>query len=59
MKIQQLTGSAGMPPAPRMAGSVSPSAPTLPPGPEQVQQAVEQIQRAVSIVAQNLLFTVD
>jgi len=60
MKIQQLTGSAGMPqalPAPRATGSVSP--PALPPGPEQVQQAVEQIQRVVSLVAQNLLFSVD
>ena len=61
MNIQQLTGSAGPQPlpAPRVMGSASLPASTPPPRPEQVQQAVEQIQRVVSLVAQNLQFTVD
>ena len=58
----QLTGSGGMPQpssAPRVTGPAPPPVPLLPPGPEQVQQAVEQIQRVVSLVAQILLFMVD
>ena len=62
MNIEQLTGSGVIPqssPAPRVTGSASPPVSAPPPGPEQVQQAVEQIQRVVPRVAQNLQFTVD
>ena len=62
MNIQQLTGSGGNPqplPAPGVKGPASSPVATPPPGPEQVQQAVEQIQRVVPLVAQNLQFSVD
>ena len=62
MNIQQLSGSGGVPqpsPAPRVTGPAAPPVSTPPSGPEQVQQAVEQIQRVLSLAAQNLRFTVD
>lgn len=63
MNIQQLGGSGGLPQtapaAPRAVLPDSPPPPASPPGQEQVQRAVEQIQRIVSKVAHNLLFTVD
>lgn len=45
------------PQAPRGTAAATPSAST--PRPEQVQQAVEQIQSVVAPVAQNLLFSID
>ncbi len=65
MNIQQLSGSGDTPqpaPAPRVTAPASPpmvALPEPPSGPEQVLQAVEQIQRAVASMAQDLLFTVD
>ena len=62
MNIEQLTGSGGIPqslPAPRVTGSASPPGSTPPPEPERVRQAVDQIQRAVPLVAQNLQFLVE
>ncbi len=65
MNIQQLGESGGMPrpaPAPHVTVPAAPpvvALPELPSGPEQVQQAVEQIQRVAASMAQNLLFTID
>ena len=60
MSIRQLAGSEGMPlPVSRVTGPVSAPVSAPPPGPEQVQQAVEQIQRAVPLMAPNLHFAVD
>lgn len=64
MGIQQLSGLGGIPQplpaprAPRETGSASPAV-TPPQRPELMQQAVEQIQRVVALVAQNLRFSVD
>lgn len=65
MNIQPLGESGGIPqpaPAPHVTAPVSPpvvALPELPSDPEQVQQAVEQIQRITASMAQNLLFMVD
>lgn len=65
MAIQLLTGLGALPQptsapqAPRETASATPPASTPPSKPEQVQQAVEQIQRVVAPVAQNLQFSID
>lgn len=65
MAIRQMTGFGAIPQpssapkAPREAGFTPPPVPAPPPRPKQVQQAVEQIQRVVALMAQNLQFSID